>query len=153
MEHHPQHCPGEVYVHIHQKLLPVSTNGQVLVYANEINICTQACITTIQSTRPCQKWICLSRYPLVHYGLPQSRKLSNKYLQYKLHPHRYYELSHIPSLWKHISCPIEFSLVVDDFDVEYVGEEHARHLINSLKEDFTILEYLTGGLYCGINLK
>ena len=56
-------------------------------------------------------------------------------------------------LWKHISCPIHFSLVVDDFGVKYVGEDNARDLIDILKEDFNILEDWKEGLYCGINLK
>ena len=31
-----QHGPNKVYVHRHQKLLPLRANGQVWVYANEI---------------------------------------------------------------------------------------------------------------------
>ena len=42
---------------------------------------------------------------------------------------------------------------MDDFGVKYDGKNNARHLIDSLKEDFTILEDWKGGLYCGINLK
>ena len=52
------------------------------------------------------------------YGLPQAGKLPNKYLQDKLCPHGYYEVSHTPVLWKHISRPINFYLVVDDFGRE-----------------------------------
>ena len=61
--------------------------------------------------------------------------------------------SHTPWLWKHISRPIEFTLVVDDFGVKYVGKEHVNHFITALKGDFTIAEDWTGGLYCGITLK
>ena len=42
---------------------------------------------------------------------------------------------------------------MDNFGVEYVDEDNAHHLINSLKEEFTISEDWKGGLYCGINLK
>ena len=35
---------------------------------------------------------------------------------------------------------MDFYLVVDDFGVKYVDEENARHLIDSLKEEFTISE-------------
>ena len=62
-------------------------------------------------------------------------------------------MSHTPGLWKHISRPIDFSLVVDDFGVKYVGKDNARHIIDSLKEDFIISEGWRGGLYCGITLK
>ena len=87
------------------------------------------------------------------YGLPQAGKLANEYLWYKLLPHGYYEVSHTPGLWKHISRPIDFSLVVDDFGVKNFGEDQSRHLIDSLKEEFTISEYCKGVLYCRINLK
>ena len=75
------------------------------------------------------------------YGLPQAGKLANKYLWDKLQPHGYYDVSHIPGLWKQIPPSIDFSLVVDDFGVKYVGKDNARHLIDSLKEEFTISEY------------
>ena len=42
---------------------------------------------------------------------------------------------------------------MDDFGVKYVGEDNDRHLIDSLKEDFTISEDRKGRLYCGINLQ
>ena len=87
------------------------------------------------------------------YGLPQSGKLVNGYLKEKLRPAGYYEVSHTPGLWKHISRPIEFTLVVDDFGVKYVGKEHVNHLITASKKDFKIGEDWTRGLYCGITLK
>ena len=68
------------------------------------------------------------------YGLPQASKLSNEYLRDKIQPHGYYEVIHTPGLWKHISHPIYFSLVVDDFGMKYVGEDNAHHLIDSLKK-------------------
>ena len=67
------------------------------------------------------------------YGLPQAGKLANKYQRDKLLPHVYYEVSHTSGLWKHISQPIDFYLVMDDFGVKYIGEDNARHLIDSLK--------------------
>ena len=87
------------------------------------------------------------------YGLPQAGRLANDYLKEKLAPAGYYEVPHTPGLWKHISRPIEFTLVVDDFGVKYVGIEHVNHLIAALKKYFTIAEDWTGSLYCGITLK
>ena len=87
------------------------------------------------------------------YAPPQAVKLANKYLQDKLWLHGYYEVSHTPGLWKHISRPIDFSLVVDDFGVKNVGEDNALHLIKILKEEFTISEDCKMVLYYGINLK
>ena len=43
-----------------------------------------------------------------------------------------------PGLWFHEWRPIQFSLVVDDFGVKYVGEENAKHLVNALVEHYEI---------------
>jgi hypothetical protein len=42
---------------------------------------------------------------------------------------------------------------VDDFGVQYVGKEHAQHLIDALETDSTVSKHWSGGLYCGITLK
>ena len=68
------------------------------------------------------------------YGLPQSGKLANKYLQKKLVPQGYYEIKHTPGLWKHISRPIQFTLVVDDFGVKYTRRKDAEHLLGILEK-------------------
>jgi len=69
------------------------------------------------------------------------------------YPKGYFEVPHTPGLWKHISCPIEFSLVVDGFGVKCVGKKHANHIINTLKSDYKKSEDWEGELYCGISLK
>jgi hypothetical protein len=86
------------------------------------------------------------------YGLPQAGKLANKLLKELLAKHGYYEVVHTPGLWKHISRPISFTLVVDDFGIKYVGKEHADHLLNALKEHYTLDIDWEGKLYCGISL-
>ncbi len=48
----------------------------------------------------------------------------------------YYECKHTPGLWQHLTCPISFTLVVDDFRVKYVGREHVDHLIKCIKEKY-----------------
>ena len=87
------------------------------------------------------------------WGLPQAGILANKLLRKRLLPHGYYECANTPGLWKHVSRPISFTLVVDDFGVKYVGKEHATHLINCIKEQYGVTEDWTGDLYCGIKLK
>ena len=52
------------------------------------------------------------------YGLPQAGVLANKLLRKRLEPAGYYEVAHTPGLWKHVSRPIQFTLVVDDFGVK-----------------------------------
>ena len=54
------------------------------------------------------------------YGLPQAGILANKLLRQRLRPAGYYEVAHTPGLWKHITCPLQFTLTVDDFGIKYV---------------------------------
>ena len=87
------------------------------------------------------------------YGLPQSGILANKLLKKRMAKHGYFEVPHTPGLWKHVSRPIQFTLVVDDFGIKYVGEEHFKHLINALREHYDITIDKEGKLYCGITLE
>ena len=68
------------------------------------------------------------------YGLPQSGKLAIEYLKKKIAPHGCYEVKHTPRLWKHISRPIQFTLVVDDFGVKYTRQKDAEHLLGVLEK-------------------
>lgn len=86
------------------------------------------------------------------YGLPQAGILANKLLKKRLAKHGYYEVTHTPGLWKHITRPIQFTLVVDDFGIKYVGKEHVDHLFKALEEHYTIDIDWNGELYCGIAL-
>ena len=63
------------------------------------------------------------------------------------------KVSHTPGLWQHITRPIAFSLVVDDFGVKYIHKDDADHLSKSLKNAYTLAKDWTGRLYCGITLK
>ena len=67
------------------------------------------------------------------YGLPQAGVLVNKLLKKRLAPEGYYEMPHTPGLWKHVSCPIAFTLVVGDFGVKYVNKNNSDHLVAALK--------------------
>ena len=57
-------------------------------------------------------------------GLPQAGLLTNELLEQRLNKHGYFQSKLVPSLWKHITRPISFTLVVDDFGVKYAGKEH-----------------------------
>ncbi len=84
--------------------------------------------------------------------LPQAGILVNKLLQKRLLPHGYYKCKHTPGLWQHLTRPISFTLVVNDFGVKYVGKEHVNHLIKCIKEKYELSEDWSGDLYCGIKL-
>ena len=57
-----------------------------------------------------------------------------------------------PGYWSHDTWPISFTLIVNDFGVKYVGEEHAQHLIDVLKEHYKVAEDWKGEKYGGIIL-
>ncbi len=87
------------------------------------------------------------------YGLPQAVILANKLLKKCLACHSYFEVPHMPGLWKHISCPIWFNLCINDFGIKYIGEDYLKHLFASLQtETYNIVEDWKGDLYCGITL-
>ena len=87
------------------------------------------------------------------YGLPQAGILANNRLQEHLAKHGYTATKHTPGLFRHATRPISFTLVVDDFGVKYVGDEHAQHLIDTLQAQYTITTDWSGSLYCGLTLK
>eukprot|EP00804_Cyclotella_cryptica_P017822 CCRYP_001229-RA/>CCRYP_001229-RA protein AED:0.18 eAED:0.18 QI:0/0/0/0.66/1/1/3/0/737 len=86
------------------------------------------------------------------YGLPQSGILANKHLETRLNAAGYYQLDATPGLWRHKWRPVMFTLIVDDFGVEYVGLPHAHHLHDVLQTHYDITQNWKGDLYAGINL-
>ena len=86
------------------------------------------------------------------YGLPQAGILANKLLAKRLAEDGYFQTPHTPGLWKHVWRPVMFTLCVDDFGVEYVGDEHANHLITALKKFYEISIDWGGTLYLGMTL-
>jgi hypothetical protein len=43
--------------------------------------------------------------------------------------------------------------VVDEFDIAYMGKQHAEHLINVIENDYEFTKDWTGTLYCGITIQ
>ena len=62
-------------------------------------------------------------------------------------------MPHTLGLWKHVSRPIAFTLVVDDFGVKYVSKNNSDHLVAALKGKYKISEDLMGSLYCCIDIR
>ncbi|KAL7544897.1 hypothetical protein ACHAWF_008260 [Thalassiosira exigua] len=94
-------------------------------------------------------------YDKIHkavYGLPQAGTLANKLLHERLAPAGYYEVKHTQGLWCHITRPIVFLFVVDNFGVKYVGKEHTDHLTATVKKFYPLLEDWEGKLYYSIEL-
>jgi hypothetical protein len=68
------------------------------------------------------------------YGLPQAGIIAQQLLEECLQKHGYCQSQMTPGLWKHDTCPISFSLVVNNFGVKYVGEENAQHLLDTVRK-------------------
>ena len=87
------------------------------------------------------------------YGLPQAGILAQQLLEKWLNKHGYMQNKAILGLWTHQSRPISFTLVVDNFGIKYVGQEHAMHLISILKEHYELSEDWKGTQFIRLTLK
>ena len=67
------------------------------------------------------------------YGLPYAGIIAQNLLEKRLEKEGYIQSDKTPGFWSHTWRPISFTLIVDDFGVKYVGEEHAHHLLRVLK--------------------
>jgi hypothetical protein len=86
------------------------------------------------------------------HGIPQSGLLVNKLIEKQLNKHGYRQSKLVPGLWRHNTRLVQFTLVVDNFGVKYVGEEHANHLKQVMEEHYTLTCNWTGTGYIGITL-
>jgi hypothetical protein len=82
------------------------------------------------------------------YGLPQASIIANKKLTKHLAKHGYKPMTHTPGLWKHNQQPVHFSLIIDDFGIKYVGQEHDKHLLSTIALLYSSTSNWTGALYC-----
>ena len=85
-------------------------------------------------------------------GLCQSGALAVKKLVADLKPYGYYKVPKTNGLWKHKTCPISFTLVVDDFGVSYIDRADAEHLEAALKVHYPMTINWSGDKYIGITL-
>jgi hypothetical protein len=86
------------------------------------------------------------------YGLPQAGILAYNRLAQQLSTHGYVPAQHTPGLFRHESRPVTFLLVVDDFGIKYVGQEHADHLLTCLRDLYTVTTDWTATNYCGLTI-
>jgi hypothetical protein len=87
------------------------------------------------------------------YGLLQAGIIAQLLLEERLAKHGYHQSTTTPGLWKHDTRPISFSLVVDDFGVKYVGEKHAQHLFDTVRQYYKCSCDWAGERYCGLTIK
>jgi len=72
------------------------------------------------------------------YGLPQAGRLAQAKLTDLLARHGYLPASNTPCLFKHVSFPIMFCLVVDDFAIKYSDRAAADHLLAALRSEYGV---------------
>jgi hypothetical protein len=87
------------------------------------------------------------------YGLPQAGIIVQELLADRLRQHGYMQSKTTPGLWSHETCPIQFSLIVDDFGIKYVGKENALHLLNTIQKYKKCSCDWDGEQYCGPTIK
>ena len=64
----------------------------------------------------------------------------------------YHQSERTPGLWTHEWRPICFTLVVDDFGIKYVGQEHADHLVSVLEDHYAVTVEENSERYLGLTL-
>ena len=79
-----------------------------------------------------QRWI-YTRIDKGIYGLKQARITAKQELVKHMAPFGYHPVKHTPDLWVHDSKKILFSLLVDDFCVQYCSTEDAEYFLNALR--------------------
>ena len=78
------------------------------------------------------------------YGIPITGKTANDLLTKQITKAGYHPCQVTAGLWKHVWLPVTFALVVDDFEVTFVGKSHAQHLKHTLKRWYDITVDWTG---------
>jgi len=87
------------------------------------------------------------------YGLPQAGLLAQELLEERLGEKGYKQNLHTPGLWTHEWRPIQFLLVVDDFGLKDMGEEHREHLSSVMRRHYKISDDKHDGkTYYGLTL-
>ena len=72
------------------------------------------------------------------YGLKQAGIISNQELQKHMSAFDYRPVQCTTGLWKHDNKDTIFSLVVDDFLVQYSSETDAEYFLHALRQKYTI---------------
>jgi hypothetical protein len=87
------------------------------------------------------------------YGLPQAGIIAQELLDKRLKKHGYFQSKTTPGLWTHEWHLIAFTLVVDNFGIKYVGEEHAEYLLKMVQKYYKCSFDADGERYCGLTIK
>ena len=86
------------------------------------------------------------------YGLPQAGKIAQDRLFLLLEKHGFRQCANTPCLFRHITRPIAFCLVVDDFGVKYKNKEDVTYLIDTLQHLYQLDLSWENTKYLGMTL-
>ena len=93
------------------------------------------CITNLHDNVLANGFICVECRRGM-YGLPQSEILAQQLPEKHLATKCYHQGKIMHGFWTHKWRLISLRLVVNDFRVKYVGEEHAQNLLDAIKEHY-----------------
>ena len=86
------------------------------------------------------------------YGLPQAGLLAQQRLVRHLAEADYHEDAFVPCLFTHATNGVQFTLVVDDFGVKFVGRPGVEHLIQHLRLLYELKVDWSGSKYLGLTI-
>ena len=78
--------------------------------------------------------------------------LSNNQITKHFPTYVYSPTTHTTVLWWHQTRPTYFTLVVDNFGVNYVGQQQAERLLDSVASLYLLTTDWEGKLYCVLTL-
>ena len=87
------------------------------------------------------------------YGLKQVGIIASQELRAHLKPYIYEPVRHIPGLWHCTQIDSNFTLLIDNFLIQYMSLINVNHLINALKQKYDITIDWEANIYIGITLK
>ena len=87
------------------------------------------------------------------YGLKESGIIAYKPLVRNLQPHGYAPVAHTARLWTHTNLPTTFTVAVDDFNIKFFAVDDATHLLDVLRENYSITVDPSGSKYCDLTIK
>jgi hypothetical protein len=123
------------YMRLHLNFIP----DKIMVHYNLCNIVTP------------DGWVYI-KIQKGMYGLPQASILANQLFEKCIATKGYYQCQHTPGLWRHVWQNIMFCLVVDEFGIKVTNMHDMDHLVNTLKEHYTIAVDMMSSLFCSIQL-
>jgi hypothetical protein len=120
--------PNPKYTHLCLDIIP----NKIIVHYDLYNIVTP------------ESWVYIEKQKGM-YGFPQASILTYHLHKKHISTKGHYQCQHTPGLWHHVWQNITFCLVVDHFGIKVSHMHDMEHLVNALKEHYTITMGSEGG--------